>query len=252
MQISLNELFKGKQTTIKDKNYLSTKDYVDPFIKKMNKYTNNFKIRAIEPNQNTYNDVGKDVTYNRVLVEAILPKESTIDNHDEVIGFLYGLDIKTPVAKIYRGYINQACTNLTVFNPEWIEVQEISEMMPLKYNIDSLLEYTSDFRNRIDKLKNTIIPRKELEGRLGSWVDYCLKSEYNNDLHVVKLSPNLPIKGYKSLVIDAESEYYVNVDEDPSLFQIYNSMTQLITDDKKDIISHFEKTIMINNMLNIN
>ena len=43
----------------------------------------------------------------------------------EVIGFLYGLDVRKPVVKIYRGYLNRACTNLCVFDHQWLNIQEI-------------------------------------------------------------------------------------------------------------------------------
>lgn len=71
----------------------------------------------------TFGPDSTGITYNRVWIQAVLPPTHTIDGHDEVIGFLYGIDVKKPVVKIYRGYLNQACTNLTVFNPYWINVQ---------------------------------------------------------------------------------------------------------------------------------
>src|SRR5690606_16844840 len=109
MQITVQELLQGKATIIKEKEYLSTKDYVQPFINKMKTFTNDFRIKVKLPDQIT-KDKDRDVTYNRVLIEAVLPANHTIHNHDEVIGFLYGLDIKKPIAKIYRGYLNRACT----------------------------------------------------------------------------------------------------------------------------------------------
>lgn len=256
MQTTINDLLKGKPTQIKDNNYLATKEYVQPFLDLMSKYTNNFKVKVILPSQITYDSDDKtdtkDITYNRVLIEAVLPKENTIDDHDEVIGFLYGLDIKTPIAKIYRGYLNRACTNLSVFNPAWIKVQEIKPLHKLNYKVDDLLNYTNDFDVKLKKLKSNYINRKDLKNELGKWIDYCLIGEYKHDDYNVKISPNLAIKGYKSLILDEYSPYFLQPDEDPSQFKIHEAMTQVITDDKKDIISHFEKTLMVNDMLNFN
>ena len=35
-----------------------------------------------------------DLTYNRVLIQAVMPEQYCIDSHDEVVGFLYGIDVK--------------------------------------------------------------------------------------------------------------------------------------------------------------
>ena len=35
-----------------------------------------------------------------------------IRDSDEVVGLVYGLDVRKPVVKIYRGGLNRACTNL--------------------------------------------------------------------------------------------------------------------------------------------
>lgn len=251
MIITLNELFKGKSTIIKNNTFLATRDYCEPFIEEMSKYTNNFNIKVIEPKQITV-DEDKDITYNRVLIEAILPKEHTIDNHDEVIGFLYGLDIKKPVTKIYRGYINRACTNLSVFDPKWISYKEIKPQAKFKHDVKALLERDNDFAIQLKQLKDTYVDRVTLKNKLGKWVDFTLVNDLTTDIHSIKLSTNLPIKGYSSLVIDEDSKYLLKPDQDPSLFDIHEAMTQVITDDKKDIISHFEKTLLVNQMLQLN
>ena len=39
MEIDLNLLLKGKATKIKDREYFSTKQYIEPFLERMSKYT---------------------------------------------------------------------------------------------------------------------------------------------------------------------------------------------------------------------
>ena len=66
MEIDKNLLLEGKSTIIKNKNYLSTKEYVEPFFDEMSKFTDNFIIRVQTPNQMTLSGEDKDITFNRV------------------------------------------------------------------------------------------------------------------------------------------------------------------------------------------
>lgn len=46
MEISLDQLLKGKATKIKDKEYFSTEQYVIPFLERMARLTDEFIIQA--------------------------------------------------------------------------------------------------------------------------------------------------------------------------------------------------------------
>jgi len=252
MEISVAELLKGKSTIIKNREYFQTKTYVDPFLDKMSKLTNDFRIQVKTPEQMTYSATETDLTYNRVWIQAVLPQEYTIDSHEEVIGFLYGIDVKKPVVKIYRGYLNQACTNLTVFNPMWMNVQEMIAGDPINYNpVKTLMEDTSDFKVRLDKMKNQYLDRSKMTDYLGKWVDYVIRESQDYGYGKVKIAASTPIDAYKKLVLDADSEYYVPDNLDPNLFDVYNSFTKIVTDDKKDIMGKFEKTLLIGKMLGV-
>ena len=48
MEITMNELLEGKSTIIKNKQFLSTKAYIEPFVDRMSAFTNDFKIQAEE------------------------------------------------------------------------------------------------------------------------------------------------------------------------------------------------------------
>lgn len=252
MEISLSELLKGKPTIIKNKEFFQTKNYVEPFIQKMSALTSDFRIQVKAPDQMTMSGESQDLTYNRVWIQAVLPPEHTIEGHDEVIGFLYGIDVKRPVAKIYRGYLNQACTNLCVFNPKWMQIQEMVPGDPLNYNsIKNLLEEANDFDLKIKRLKETKLDRDKQKLYLGEWVDYSLRESQDYGFGKVKIAVSTPIDAYKQLFIDQDSPYYLPEGIDPSLFDVYNSFSQIITDDKKDIMNKFEKTMIINRILNV-
>ena len=53
MEITIDELLKGKATRIKKNEYLKTEAYVTPFLDKMSKLTNDFRIQVKLPDQVT-------------------------------------------------------------------------------------------------------------------------------------------------------------------------------------------------------
>ena len=252
-EITISDLLKGKSTLIKTKEFSATKTYVEPFLERMSAFTNDFRIQVKLPDQMTVNKDVTDVTFNRVLIQAVLPEKYSIDSHDEVIGFLYGIDVKKPVVKMYRGYLNQACTNLTVFNPQWLNVQDLLPGDPINFKpIKDLMEYTNDFAVTMERMKSTYLSRDLRKQYLGEWVDYSLRETEDYGFGKVKIAVSTPIDAYKQLFINSDSEYFIPEGVDPNLFDVYNSFTQIVTDGmKKDIINPFEKTMIIGRMLGV-
>ena len=251
-EITIQELLQGKSTVIKNKEFYPTKNYVEPFLDKLGKLTDNFTVQVKLPDQMTMTKDSVDATFNRVLIQAVLPQKYCVDSHDEVIGLVYGIDVKKPVVKIYRGHLNQACTNLSVFSPSWINVQELIPGEPINYNpINELLERENNFANAIKKLKATYIDRDERKRYLGEWVDYALRGSEDYGFGKVKIATSTPIDAYKQLFIDQSSDYFIPQGKDPSLFDVYNSFTQVITSDSKDIMNKFEKTLIVGKLLNV-
>lgn len=252
MEITVENLLQGKATRIKNKDFLSTSDYVSPFFEQMSKFTNNFTIQVKEPQQTTLTENTEDITYNRVWIQAILPEEYCIENHDEVYGLVYGLDVKKPVYKIYRGMLNRACTNLCVFDPDWISVNEIKPSENFTYSIKMLMEKVSNFESTIKKMKNTVLS-SDLESRhtrLGNWIEKCTLEEYQNIGGKVKLSTATVIEAHNNVYFNSKSSYYVG-DNDSTVFNFYNAFTEILRDDKKDIMNKFEKTLLINSLFNL-
>lgn len=256
MNISVEELLKGKGTIIKDKEYFPTKNYVEPFFERMSKFTDDFRIQVRLPDQITKLDSDEDITYNRVWIQAVLPKsEAMFDNHQEVVGFLYGLDVKKPICKIYRGALNMACTNLCVFDPSFLNVQDLEPNTAINYKpITSLMEQTSDVKVWLSKLSDTYFGRdkESIERELGRWVHNSMTRSYDKGYGKVKLASSSPVNAFKKLFVDANSPYYVSGDADQvDMFTVYNAFTQIITDDEKDIMNKVEKTILLKNILEL-
>lgn len=258
MDISIEQLLKGKPTKIRNKDYFPTRAYVEPFLERMSKFTSDFRVQVKLPDQITRTVNGDvnvdDITYNRVLIEAVMPEELNIENHQEVIGLVYGLDVRKPVAKIYRGALNMACTNLCVFNPSFLNAQPIQPEKGISYKpIELLMSQTSDMKLILDNLKNTEWEGtpQNIESNLGRWVRNAINCEYNTDYGTIKIGSDMVIKAYTSMFVDNESPYYIGEGNNVDMFTVYNAFTQIITDNKKkDMMNLAEKTLLLRNILN--
>ena len=252
MDISIEEVLRGKPCLIKNKEFLPTKHYVEPFLNKMSSITNDFIVKVKLPDQMTLTPTSTDITYNRVWVQAVLPEKYTIDNHKEVYGLVYGLDARKPVAKIYRGSLNMACLNLCVFSPSWLTVQELQPDAPINYtSLKELAEKENHMRIMLEKMNNEYLSREEHKIQLGNWVDFTIRHYDDRGFGKVQIASSVPISAYKDLYINTDSKYYVPEGIDPTKFQIYNAFTELITHDKRDILNVADKTLLLSEMLNV-
>lgn len=258
MDITIDELLRGKPTIIKGKNYYPTAGYVEPFLERLQKYTDDFRVHVQLPDQITRTVDGDinmdDITYNRVLIEAVMPDDMCYSNHEKVIGMVMGLDVRKPVAKFYNGALNMACTNLCVFSPEYLDCQAIEPESALNFKpLDKLLGMKDETREILTILNETEFNNSilEQEKHLGKWVRNVMSNSYDNGFQPVKFSVDNAIQAYKSLFLKEDSDYYQTNDV-VSMFDVYNAFTKQITnslDKGKDIINTFEKTILLRQIL---
>ena len=258
MELELSELLKGRSTLIKGKEYLSTEAYVTPFLERMSKYTNDFRVQVKLPDQITFTkekDINvEDITFNRVNIEAILPDEYAFEGHKQVVGFVYALDTRKPIVKQYVGAIRSACLNLCVFNPSALQVQELEPEQAINYSfLTNCLSITDNINATLKQLSNVEYTKEECFTQLGTWVDNCLSSK-NNFTTVggkVKLSETIPVEAYKNLFYNDKSEYFTQNDIVTG-FDVYQSFTDLICNGKKaDLVNRFEKTYLVKEIMGI-
>ena len=256
MDISLEELFKGKATKIKGKEFKETEAYVTPFLERLQKLNATFDVKVQLPDQITVTkdkDVNfDDITYNRVWIQGILPQEYTVEGHDEVIGMVYGLDTRRPITKFYRGGLNRACCNLCVFAPSMLEVQEFDSIIDYR-KLDDIINKTNEIKKFLELLHSKLfrVTEPNINENLGKWVRNCIDLQYNNSMAKVKLATSTAIDAYKLLFCDDESPYYVYNDEETDYFNVYNAFTELISNKDKDIINKCEKTLLLKSILGI-
>ena len=253
MEITIDELLQGKATRIKKNEYFPTRAYVEPFLERVSKVTDKFIIKVETPEQITTQEHIEDITYNRVWIQGILPDDYIIDNHQEVLGMVMGLDVRKPIAKFYRGGLNMACCNLCVFNPTFLECQEIFPEAALDYSpVNRLIEKSSELKQWLIDLHSQSLryDDNDINTSLGMWVRRCLSSAFSNGFGKVKLAVSTAVDAYKLLYVNQESDYYVYPGEDTDLFNVYNAFTDIISNDKdKDIMNKAEKCLLLKDIL---
>ena len=254
MEITLNKLLEGNATTIKNNEYLPTRAYVEPFLERMQKYTNDFRVQVKLPNQLAINENDTVDIYNRVIVQAVLPDNMVIDNHSQVVGMIYGLDVRKPVVKFYSGALDMVCTNLCVFSPEQLSCAALEPEKPINYKpVNSIMDSIEDTIKFIQKLKEITFDcsYQNTSQKLGDWIKQCIDLTYDNGFGKVKIATSTPIDAYKLLFEDKNSRYLVK-DGITDMYNVYGAFTQIFTDSmNRDIMNVCEKTLLVKQILNI-
>ncbi len=252
MEITVNELLQGKATAIKDRNYYPTAAYVEPFLERMSKYTDNFKVQVKLPDQLAVEENDTIDIYNRVVVQAILPDNLVVDNHSQVVGMVYGLDVRKPVVKFYSGALDNVCTNLCVFSPEQLSCSALEPETAINYKpIEHIMGTIEATVNFIRHMKATPFEctYENTSLQLGNWVKQCLKETFDVGYGKVKVASSTPIDAYKLLFEDQDSRYYIGGKES-DMYNVYGAFTQIFTDNmKRDMMNICEKTLLASKIL---
>ena len=261
MELQLSELLAGKATRIKGKEYFPTAAYVEPFLERAQRLTNEFRIQVQLPSQITFDSEGniltEDITYNRVLIEAILPDEYKLSNdpHRSVLGMVYGIDVRKPVVKFFKGGERMSCTNLCVFSPQLLSCQDLEAETAIDYKpLERIIQQTDDTVANLKKLVDMSFDctDQNINESLGKWIRNCINYSFDNHYGKSKLAVSTPVDAYKLLFEKEDSEYYYNDNSEISMYQVYNAFTNIITDNmKKDFFNVFEKTLLISDILGI-
>lgn len=254
MEITLDELLRGNATTIKNKEYFPTRAYVEPFLERMQKYTDDFRVQVKLPDQLALNEDNPVNVFNRVVVQAVLPDNLVVDNHSQVVGMVYGLDVRKPVVKFYSGALDMVCTNLCVFSPDQLNCSALEPEMAVNYKpITHIMESIEETAKFIQTLKNTHFDcsYENTSKKLGDWIKQCMNVSYDNGFGKVKIAATTPIDAYKLLFEDKDSRYLVK-EPVTDMYNVYSAFTQIFTDSmKRDLMNVCEKTLLVKQILNI-
>lgn len=231
---------------------MSTTDYVNPFFNRMDLLQSEYIIEVKKADQLSGTESNPDLIFNKVHIKAILPESYYYENeYIKCLGFTYELDTRIPIAKFYIADIDKD-GNIFSFDVDNIVTQEIEDVTPINYNpIQTLLEKTDNNSIMIRQMKNTKYAEHEkIVDKLGQWVDYALNRVYIQNNGKIKLSTTTSIDVYKSLKLNKDSKYYVDVNKDIMIENVYKVFAELVKKDK-DIVNNFEKTILFTRMLGL-
>lgn len=201
MEITLSKLLEGKATIIKDREFLQTKEYVSPFIEEMSKFTDDFIIKVEEPQQKLITNQDNPTTFNKVWIQAI---KKVNDSINEIYNLVYGLDVRTPLYKIFRHYTYDG--NPVVFNSDWLKVEEISDGT-FTFDIPTLMAMTNDVPAKVKTLQSKFI--EDSLKTLGEMSAKALLYEFRHLCGRIKLSSSMPLKVHEMVYMDDSSSYYV-------------------------------------------
>ena len=257
---TLKNVLNGSATAIKTKEYLSAKAYIEPFVERLTPYTTNFICNVKLADQVSYDDKGVDTIYNKVLVMAVLPddKDVSINRNNRVISYhrvvcmAYALDVKTPICKFYTGVVDSDMV-FYAFGADCISIQKIEPDTAIDYtSVKTIIENGLKDNCQFILNQNTSrsIDKDKITEHLGEWIDFAIKKEYINDSGKIKLSTGLPIEAYKALMVNRDSDYFIDGDKVP-MPEILKSFLVQISEDDKDLINRYEKTQLINQLLKL-
>jgi len=191
-------------------------------------------------NQNIGGD--ENIAYPRFLVE--LRKSEVLFGdvqYQNTFGLLVAMDQQNPLVKVYTGMNVSACTNLCIFNAEHVFQQNLMESLDNTFNAVKMYanneqQKIDDYRKTHERLVNTVMNQEQLNERLG----YLLRMA-----NTTKLGTS-PIVGAAKLLSDRKSVYFT--DKESTLYNLYNAVTQGITD-SADLFYKTDKTLGLTRLL---
>lgn len=243
--MDLKTLYEGNSTLLKNKQYLSTQDYVKPFVDRLSDYTHEFQCQAKLADQIAIKDGNGEPIYNKVLVNAKL-SPINIEGHTfiKTLNLAYGLDVKVPVMKFYVGYeydgiLFAADSNLIHYQklePEY--AANFDEVLPL------LEKSKASITPKVieNMLTKQIFDSDKDAKYLGDWVKFALNNSIGTDYGIIKIGTGMAIDAYKNLDFT-----HGNLKG----FEVYDAFASQVRDDEKDLTNRFEKTQLINKMLGL-
>ena len=246
--LSIKELYEGKATTIKGKEYYNTEKYTKPFIDKVTSLgAKQLIIKAQPQDQMTRLPDGSwGVTFNKVHILAVMGD----DLYSEALGFCYALDVRKPVAKFYKCLYNTSSGNIIGVDDSDRITQAIEPEEILSYRcVEELMSKTSNYNVFIDKLESQELNTQVMDTLLGSWVRGCVSEIYGDEFGKIKVSPKDAINTYLNLCKNRDSEYYLVDTNTFSKLHLLETFIDNITKDDKDIMNKFEKSLIIQNII---
>lgn len=226
--MNLGELYESKIFQKRGMSFDKPEAYVGPFVNALQKENIwdggvNVDIEVENPVTNINFDGSVNTSYPRLKVQKNFIETEVGPGVFGVVGIVVGLDIQSPVIKVYAGYQASACTNLYVFNADYM-----AERSVFSPNLESVYNEAAMFGSRVAQehedmvdayvhLSTTPLNFKERKEMFGKFL--FAASEKGS-----KLSTGIILNAAKQLQ-DMDSDYYVNNSEECSMLNVYDALT---------------------------
>lgn len=155
--MNLDQLF-GYKAIKSTNNYLTLpnpEELFTPAMEVLKPHVHDFKVRVQEPNRQAIDKGEQEYKIvDRFLVEAVLNPnvfQYEGDKFNTVVGFLCALDVQTPLVKVYLGFVNDACLNLSVFNPI-----DISQQLLAANDFNRIYDTVAQYVDKAEERKQTL------------------------------------------------------------------------------------------------
>ncbi len=223
--------------------FQSPEAYITPFLESVQRLNPTFTVDVSgrTANKNTDSDSVNE-SFARIKIEAKLPIEYNVDEHDSVIGMVYGLDTLKPIMKIYSGRNAWACTNLAVFRADHLHQVEMLQGITSIYEksktySEQVTDHIEHFARRIKEMKDKQLVGRQVDEAIGGLIRKSIQN---------KMVGTTPIMSAAQALYDKSSVYSLR-DDRTTEWNLFSAVTQYITD-KVDIIDKPTKTLYVHNM----
>jgi len=245
--LTLGDIYSSK-IYVQDGSALSFKhpeEYISPLTslleRKDTDWENKLSIRTMGKVVNQNTDGNLNVSYPRVGLDYRYDTFKIDDQEfHHTLGFIYALDTKRPVMKVYGGIEASSCLNLCVFRAEQVfELDLFANVGEIYEKAQKYFEDTFEkkrFSEEFARLQESEFDDNSFRNKLGR-----LRESVNRNKTMFGL--NL-LGGAEKLMFNPTSKYYVGDDGKISTteWNVFNSITQSISDDK-EFITRPEKTL---------
>ena len=226
--------------------YMPPKDLVNPFLEGI-KYedSDEVKIEIQNPVINENHDHVSNIAYPRFSLEVNRGVSPLDPSETNVFGLLVAMDQQKPIIKAYSGTNVSSCLNLCVFRAENLFAQDLMADLTNMWN--NVQRFYRENEEKIElhasmnkQLHETHLTNNQVNVRLGSMLRNAKHAGLGTS----------PIVNAAELLSNKTSTYYFKQEDGTTLYNLFNSVTQGITD-SKDLMSKPTKTLATAQLLGL-
>lgn len=245
MQITFDKLEEAKAYVSNGGATFQTPEfYMKKFMEIMKVAPGQVSFEAQGKVENANEDQSINVAYARLKAEVKMDFNNDI--MEKTIGMVIALDTQNPIIKVYSGSRVFACTNLcisnadNVFSANAMQNLESGFAMLDQYRINADKEWTKSLEIW-NTMQSTTMSSVEVEQKLGEMLRKVIKGG-----QFKQLGTN-PITRAAKYLFGSDGPYRIS-DNGTTVWNVYNAMTQSITD-TKEIVTAPNKTLIATKLI---